>query len=219
MVRRIVLGLPFGLLALFLAGCLDFDTRVRLASDGTFVGHMSFSGPDWLLAKWTGEPVEGLEDEQLLLRNSGVHTKQTGKGIWISGRQVSAADISFLTWRFEPSGDSWQFGGAFQIDPEELANIEREFMTRTMRTPRMHEGRASGLAKKAYENSKLHLRVLFPGTVRNTNGELKSGHVHWTLPLSELRENNGVFALTADGELASSPMQTVLAWVAGTEMD
>ncbi len=193
-----------GLVLIFsLSACLDFDTRLSVRPGGSYVGHLFFNAPDWLIERWM--PFKkGIPVSELLATNTGIRQKKTGKGVWVSGASIAEWKLPFLTLDYKPGWSTWSFAGAFHITPDELQNIEEQLQQRSTNIPRIHGDRAKTLAGSMFGGSEFTVEIAFPYQVESTDGQRRGKSIRWVVPLKELKARGGTYPITASGSMSTA---------------
>ena len=190
-------------LASVLVGCLEYETHVRIAPDGQFNGHLMFSAPDWLLARW-GYGGDRKSASTAMAQAQLQRTKKAGRGIWISGDNVTSWQTPFANWKFKVEEQQWSFAGAVTIETQELQEIKQEMERQaSQRLGGRSSNRMGRLARAMYGNSNLDIYIQMPYEVLDTNGDRMANNVlHWEIPFAAIEQ--GTQLLIAHGTMRPS---------------
>jgi hypothetical protein len=190
--------LPIALLVFAMTGCMKLDMDLKLSSDDTVAGTVTFA-LDKQLVELTGGSFDALTNGETPLP-SGVDVSASdyeddrfvGKTYTFDDAPIEqmndSTDADSLRIRRE--GDTYVVSGALDLTADAL------------------EGGAGGqLGQAALQNAQVRIAITFPGAVQSATGQIDGNTVTWTPKIGEQTE------LSAVGSAVGSSGGSTLLWI------
>jgi LppM domain len=191
-------------LVFVMTGCMKLDMELKLSSDDTASGAMTFA-LDKQIVELTGGSFDALTDGQTPLP-SGVDVSASDyEDDRFVGKTYTFEDVPIEQMNDSTDAESMQIrrdGDTYVVSGE-----------LDLTTDALEGGTGGQLGQAALQNAEVRIAITFPGAVQSATGQIDGNTVTWTPKIGERTELSAVgSAIGSDG--ASSILWIVLAVLA-----